>query len=55
MDEFIEGVQHFGFKKLWKDLTYNLFYFIDFKKVMNVKNKKRLPTISLLPCLYKKR
>ncbi|XP_018571592.1 ribosomal RNA-processing protein 8 [Anoplophora glabripennis] len=54
-DSFIEGIQYFGFKKVWKDLSHNLFCFIDFKKVSNIKDKKKLPTISLLPCLYKKR
>ncbi|KAJ8931777.1 hypothetical protein NQ314_015309 [Rhamnusium bicolor] len=55
VENFIEGVQRFGFKKTWKDLSHNLFYFLDFKKENNIKNKKKLPTISLLPCLYKKR
>ncbi|KAJ8914605.1 hypothetical protein NQ315_017310 [Exocentrus adspersus] len=55
VDNFIAGLQYFGFKRIWKDLSHNLFYFMDFKKVMTIRNKKKLPTISLLPCLYKKR
>ncbi|KAG5898462.1 hypothetical protein JTB14_015469 [Gonioctena quinquepunctata] len=55
VNTFIKGVQHFGFKNTWKDLSHNLFYFMDFKKNGIVKNKKKAPALSLLPCLYKKR
>ncbi|CAG9859360.1 unnamed protein product [Phyllotreta striolata] len=55
VEQFIKGVQHFGFKSMWKDLSHNLFYFLDFKKEKDVRNKNKLPTLSLLPCLYKKR
>ncbi|KAJ8958302.1 hypothetical protein NQ318_017448, partial [Aromia moschata] len=55
VDNFIEGISRFGFKKIWMDLSHDLFYFMDFRKVMTVKNKKKVPTMSLLPCLYKKR
>ncbi|RZC43123.1 Methyltransf 8 domain containing protein, partial [Asbolus verrucosus] len=53
--QFIEGLRKFHFKNIWKDLSHNLFYFLDFKKEANIKKKKKLPTISLHPCLYKKR
>ncbi|XP_044758078.1 ribosomal RNA-processing protein 8 [Coccinella septempunctata] len=55
VDEFIKAVQCFGFQNTYKDLTHNIFYFMDFKKVTNVKKTKGLPTLSLNPCLYKKR
>ncbi|XP_076252206.1 ribosomal RNA-processing protein 8 [Rhynchophorus ferrugineus] len=55
VNTFIKGCEQYGFQKLWMDLSHNLFYFIDFKKVSNVKGKKKLPQVALLPCLYKKR
>ena len=33
----------------------DFFYFIDFKKIGEVKKKKKLPEIALKACLYKKR
>ncbi|XP_008190460.2 uncharacterized protein LOC661874 [Tribolium castaneum] len=55
VNQFIEGVKRFNFKNTWKDLSHNLFYFLDFRKEGNIKNRKKLPTLSLNPCLYKKR
>ncbi|KAJ3664432.1 hypothetical protein Zmor_008604 [Zophobas morio] len=55
VQQFIEAVERFRFKNTFKDLSHDLFYFLDFKKESNIKNKKRLPTLSLNPCLYKKR
>ncbi|CAH0552615.1 unnamed protein product [Brassicogethes aeneus] len=55
VDMFIKGVETFGFKKNWKDLSHNLFYFLDFKKANAINNKKKLPALSLQPCIYKKR
>lgn len=55
VENFVEGVERFGFEKIWMDLSHDLFYFMDFKKTRDVKKKKKLPTISLHPCLYKKR
>ncbi|XP_044259168.1 ribosomal RNA-processing protein 8 [Tribolium madens] len=55
VNQFIEGVKRFNFKNTWKDLSHNLFYFLDFRKEGNIKNKKKLPNLSLNPCLYKKR
>ncbi|XP_011298661.1 ribosomal RNA-processing protein 8 [Fopius arisanus] len=56
IDEFITLLASFGFKNKWKDLSHNLFYFMDFKKISDVivKNQK-LPQLTLKPCLYKKR
>ena len=56
IDTFIAGVQKYGFKNSWKDLKKDFFYFLDFKKVQDIKKKKgKLPEIELKPCLYKKR
>ncbi|XP_022900559.2 ribosomal RNA-processing protein 8 [Onthophagus taurus] len=55
VDVFIKGIEQFGFKQSWKDLTKDLFYFIDFKKMTECRNKNKLPSVGLLPCLYKKR
>lgn len=55
VESFVKGVEKLGFVKVWKDLSHNLFYFLDFKKVADVKMKKAVPEIKLQPCLYKKR
>lgn len=55
VDNFIAGVEKLGFSKVWMDLSHNLFCFLDFKKVSDVKKKKIIPEICLQPCLYKKR
>jgi ribosomal RNA-processing protein 8 len=54
---FIQNLEKFGFVNMWKNLSYNLFYFMDFKKekCISKKMKKKLPKITLKPCLYKKR
>eukprot|EP00088_Acartia_fossae_P066090 TRINITY_DN81726_c0_g1_i1.p1 TRINITY_DN81726_c0_g1~~TRINITY_DN81726_c0_g1_i1.p1 ORF type:complete len:484 (+),score=98.49 TRINITY_DN81726_c0_g1_i1:80-1453(+) len=54
-DQFIKNVQKYGFELTWKDLSSPYFYFFDFKKVKHKANKKKLPSIELKPCLYKKR
>ncbi|KAH1026410.1 hypothetical protein HUJ05_000082 [Dendroctonus ponderosae] len=55
VDAFIKNCEQYGFKKTWMDLSYNLFYFIDFKKESSSRNKAKLPSLTLQPCLYKKR
>ncbi|XP_058790263.1 ribosomal RNA-processing protein 8 [Phymastichus coffea] len=57
VDEFIKLMTQYGFVNTWKDLSYNLFYFMDFKKTKDVlkKDAKKLPSLTLKPCLYKKR
>jgi len=56
IDTFIENMLKFGFKNTWKDLKKDFFYFLDFKKVQEIKKKKgKLPEFELKPCLYKKR
>lgn len=53
---FIEFVQKCGFELVSKDLSHNLFYFINFKKTHDVNSfNKKIPDYSLKPCLYKKR
>ncbi|XP_043267738.1 ribosomal RNA-processing protein 8 [Venturia canescens] len=56
IDEFITLLKSYGFINTWKDLSHNLFYFMDFKKISDVnRNAKKLPQIALKPCVYKKR
>ena len=57
VESFINNLSKFGFVNTWKDLSHNLFYFMDFKKERCISKKKRakLPEITLKPCLYKKR
>ncbi|XP_072752668.1 uncharacterized protein [Anoplolepis gracilipes] len=53
---FIKLLTNYGFKNTWKDLSHDLFYFMDFKKEEDTyMKKKNLPLITLKPCLYKKR
>lgn len=56
IDKFIESVEKCGFEMISKDLSHNLFYFINLKKThdVNALNKK-INDFSLKPCLYKKR
>ena len=49
------NVEKFGFELTWKDVKSPYFYFFDFKKVAEKTNRKKLPTVELKPCLYKKR
>ncbi|KYQ60370.1 Ribosomal RNA-processing protein 8 [Trachymyrmex zeteki] len=54
--DFIRLLRHYGFKNTWKDLSHNLFYFMDFKKDEDISMKrKNLPPITLKSCAYKKR
>lgn len=54
--EFIRLLRSYGFRNTWKDLSHNLFYFMDFKKEEDISMKrKNLPSITLKSCLYKKR
>ena len=55
VDKFIQSVEKYGFQNSWKDLKKDFFYFVDFKKVSEVKKKKKLPEIALKACMYKKR
>ncbi|XP_046747950.1 ribosomal RNA-processing protein 8 [Diprion similis] len=56
VDEFIKTLGSYGFVNTWKDLSHNLFYFMDFKKDADVtKKRSKLPPLVLNPCLYKKR
>lgn len=54
--DFIRLLRNYGFKNTWKDLSHNLFYFMDFRKEEDISMKrKNLPPIMLKSCLYKKR
>ncbi|XP_068988086.1 uncharacterized protein [Bombus flavifrons] len=54
--DFIEAINSYGFKIIWKDLSHNLFYFLDFEKEKDIRGRRNnLPPITLKPCLYKKR
>lgn len=55
VEEFISTLSSYGFKNTWKDLSHNLFYFLDFKKERDIGKRNKLPPITLKPCLYKKR
>lgn len=53
---FVDFVQKCGFDLTSKDLTHDLFYFLNFKKTHDVNSfNKKIPDYSLKPCLYKKR
>lgn len=53
---FIRLLGNYGFKSTWKDLSHNMFHFMDFKKEEDISMKKKnLPPITLKSCLYKKR
>nr|CAD7569513.1 unnamed protein product [Timema californicum] len=55
IDNFINHLQKFGFTKLHKDVSHDLFCFMDFKKKSVPGKKNKLPVINLRPCFYKKR
>ncbi|XP_046823875.1 ribosomal RNA-processing protein 8 [Vespa crabro] len=56
IEDFIKLLNDYGFMNTWKDLSQNLFYFLDFKKIRDITtNKSKLPMITLKSCLYKKR
>ncbi|XP_076295998.1 uncharacterized protein LOC143216622 [Lasioglossum baleicum] len=56
IEDFIKVLSGYGFKNTLKDLSHNLFYFLDFKKEKDIGGRKsKLSPITLKPCLYKKR
>merc|ERR1712059_13451 len=55
VEKFIHDVGKFGFKNTKKDLKKDFFYFLDFQKIRDMKNKKKTPEVELKPCMYKKR
>ncbi|XP_014247245.1 ribosomal RNA-processing protein 8 [Cimex lectularius] len=57
IEEFILLMKKYGFDLISKDLSHNLFYFLNFKKISDISKsqKKKLPCIQLAPCMYKKR
>lgn len=56
VEDFIKTLDAYGFKLTWKDLSHNLFYFMDFNKQKDITTRQnKLPAVTLKPCLYKKR
>ncbi|KOX69176.1 Ribosomal RNA-processing protein 8 [Melipona quadrifasciata] len=56
VEDFINAINGYGFKNIWKDLSHKLFYFLDFKKEGDISGERnKLPSITLKPCFYKKR
>ncbi|KAL7295473.1 hypothetical protein TKK_0011125 [Trichogramma kaykai] len=57
IEDFIHQMKSYGFVNTWKDLSHNIFYFMDFKKTKDVSktDAKKLPNLSLKSCMYKKR
>ncbi|XP_044005516.1 ribosomal RNA-processing protein 8-like [Aphidius gifuensis] len=54
--EFVKSLDKYGFQNTYQDLSNNLFYFMDFKKIEDVNRRnKNLPQIYLKTCLYKRR
>lgn len=56
VNKFIDSAAKCGFELISKDLSHNLFYFINLKKSHDVNAfNKKIADFSLKPCLYKKR
>lgn len=55
IDNFTSAMVHFGFTLKKKDVSHQMFIFMDFKKARTVKKAGKLPELTLEPCLYKKR
>ncbi|KAL1110229.1 hypothetical protein AAG570_008306 [Ranatra chinensis] len=55
VDQFINDMTSFGFKLISKDYSCNIFLFLDFRKFSSISVSKKLPNVSLKPCMYKKR
>lgn len=55
VDKLVTNLGKFGFQLASKDLKKEYFYFLDFKKISEVKKKKKLPELVLKACIYKKR
>ncbi|KAL6266008.1 hypothetical protein P5V15_002860 [Pogonomyrmex californicus] len=51
---FIKLLRSYGFKNIWKNLSHDIFYFMDFKKKKISMKRKNLPSITLKSYLYKK-
>ncbi|KAK3921210.1 Ribosomal RNA-processing protein 8 [Frankliniella fusca] len=55
VDNFTSAMVHFGFQLKKKDLSNQMFIFMDFKKTRKVSKTGKLPALTLEPCVYKKR
>ena len=54
-EEFSQQIEAFGFKLLGKKTFSKLFLDFEFKAVPQKKSKAKLPTVTLKPCIYKRR
>lgn len=52
---FAKTMKKFGFDLVHKDESNKMFVLFDFKKVRSTTQHPNLPTLKLLPCVYKKR
>jgi len=55
---FVDSLAKYGFEKIKLDQAIEMFVFMDFKKTQDISKtalKKKLPTLELKPCIYKKR
>ncbi|XP_034255819.1 ribosomal RNA-processing protein 8 [Thrips palmi] len=55
IDNFTSAMGHFGFSLKKKDISNQMFIFMDFKKVRRITKTGKLPDLTLEPCLYKRR
>ncbi|XP_026284207.1 ribosomal RNA-processing protein 8 [Frankliniella occidentalis] len=55
VDNFTSAMVHFGFQLKKKDLSNQMFIFMDFKKTRKASKTGKLPALALEPCVYKKR
>lgn len=55
IDNFTSSMVHFGFTLKKKDISHQMFIFMDFKKARKVTKSGKLPELTLEPCLYKRR
>ena len=54
VQNFVQFAEKSGFSLKWKDLKKDYFNLFDFKKTSKF-NKKKIPDMTLKPCVYKKR
>ncbi|CAH2091598.1 unnamed protein product [Euphydryas editha] len=56
VEDFVKDVQKLGFSLKKLDKTHEVFYFMEFTKIRDPPSKKgKIPTLTLKPCIYKKR
>lgn len=55
VDNFTSAMVHFGFSLKKKDISHQMFIFMDFKKTKKVTKSGKMPDLTLEPCIYKRR